>query len=95
MTVVKIVHLLATGFGQVTPSSPAGWNQQSRISARPSLRNGQLSADVCAGVMLLSKHVGLITITVTGASASSASCELDAESFVASSFSAMKLSLEG
>ena len=33
MTVVKMVHLLATGFGQVTPSSPGCWTQQSRISA--------------------------------------------------------------
>ena len=33
MTVVKIVHLLATGFRQVTPSSPGCWSQQSRISA--------------------------------------------------------------
>ena len=33
MTVVKIVHLLATVFGQVTPSSLRCWSQQSQISA--------------------------------------------------------------
>ena len=33
MTVVTIVHLLATRFRQVTPSSPRCWSQQSRISA--------------------------------------------------------------
>ena len=41
-TVVKNVHLLATVFGQVTPSSPRCWSQQSRISA-PNSSCGQTS----------------------------------------------------
>ena len=42
MTAVKIVHLLATRFRQVTPSSPRCWSQQSRISA-PNSSCGQTS----------------------------------------------------
>ena len=42
VTVVKIVHLLATRFGQITPSPPRCWSQQSRISA-PNSSCGQTS----------------------------------------------------
>ena len=149
MTVVKIVHLLATRFGQVTPSSLRCWSQQSRISAPNSscgqtstarhescCRNGQPRRWSAPASEELAKEGGLSTALITcfcphlescalpekksckrrndpvsfitvncadvcvvrstlGFSVTaSASCELEAESVVASSFSATKLSLD-
>ena len=145
------MHLLATRFGHVTPSSPRCWSQQSRISApnsscvitlRPHVMNLVVETDSLVDgqrqrpkslqkeafdsfdnkllptsqimraarekIMQTSQrprvlHHGQLTVPMFAlASAArwafsvtaSASCELETESFVASSFSAPKLSLD-